>query len=110
MSMSATELRPAFRRRFRGVARQMWSLHVVRGLAMTVLVATAFLGTVALVDFLFELPRLARAAVFVVGAAAVAILTVKWIVAPARVWGRTKVDRKSTRLNSSHLGISYAVF
>src|SRR5882724_12555497 len=27
---------------------------------------------------------------------------------PARVWGRR--DRKSTRLNSSHLGISYAVF
>src|ERR1035441_10944094 len=24
--------------------------------------------------------------------------------------GRVKVDRKSTRLNSSHLGISYAVF
>src|SRR5262245_64207700 len=25
-------------------------------------------------------------------------------------WRRTHLDRKSTRLNSSHLGISYAVF
>src|ERR1035438_10684530 len=25
-------------------------------------------------------------------------------------WNQTTVDRKSTRLNSSHLGISYAVF
>src|ERR1035441_9105094 len=25
-------------------------------------------------------------------------------------WGHTALDRKSTRLNSSHLGISYAVF
>src|SRR5437899_3952011 len=28
----------------------------------------------------------------------------------ARCFGCTKRDRKSTRLNSSHLGISYAVF
>src|SRR5438045_7779165 len=27
-----------------------------------------------------------------------------------RYYGRLKLDRKSTRLNSSHLGISYAVF
>src|ERR1039458_460194 len=29
---------------------------------------------------------------------------------PADGFGRVKRDRKSTRLNSSHLGISYAVF
>src|ERR1039458_1461875 len=28
----------------------------------------------------------------------------------AEVWGKLELDRKSTRLNSSHLGISYAVF
>src|ERR1035441_6954454 len=28
----------------------------------------------------------------------------------AEQWGRRWIDRKSTRLNSSHLGISYAVF
>src|SRR5438045_5256398 len=28
----------------------------------------------------------------------------------ADVFGRRRIDRKSTRLNSSHLGISYAVF
>src|SRR5262245_63597761 len=28
----------------------------------------------------------------------------------ARLWQATTTDRKSTRLNSSHLGISYAVF
>src|SRR5436853_5747611 len=27
-----------------------------------------------------------------------------------QVWSRRNTDRKSTRLNSSHLGISYAVF
>src|SRR5437868_12354151 len=27
-----------------------------------------------------------------------------------RRWGRTELDRKSTRLNSSHVSISYAVF
>jgi hypothetical protein len=91
MSTTATELRPVFRRRFRRVARQMWSLHFGRGLAMTVLVAAALLGLVALVDYLFELPRLARAGVFVVGAAAVAVLALKWVIAPARVWGRAKV-------------------
>src|SRR5207247_528690 len=90
MSMSA-ELRPAFRRRFRGVARRMWSLHVGRGLALTVLVATALLATAALADYLFELPRVARAGMFAVGGAAVAVLAVKWVIAPARVWGRTKV-------------------
>src|SRR5690625_5450338 len=29
---------------------------------------------------------------------------------PSRVTGRTEGDRKSTRLNSSHVAISYAVF
>src|SRR5438034_4751998 len=91
MSISATELRPAFRRRFRRVARQMWSLYVGRGLALTVLVATALLGTAALVDYLFELPLVARAGLFAVGAAAVAMLAVKWLIMPARLWRRLKV-------------------
>src|SRR5438067_8690626 len=30
--------------------------------------------------------------------------------APARVFGLHQLDRKSTRLNSSHVSISYAVF
>src|SRR5882724_13167298 len=29
---------------------------------------------------------------------------------PPRAWPAPRADRKSTRLNSSHLGISYAVF
>src|SRR5262245_17329065 len=32
-----------------------------------------------------------------------------WRLQPTR-FARSRVDRKSTRLNSSHLGISYAVF
>src|SRR5438045_5533650 len=32
------------------------------------------------------------------------------IVVKPRMGGLTTIDRKSTRLNSSHLGISYAVF
>src|SRR5687767_5521734 len=91
MSISATELRPAFRRRFRRVAREMWSLHVGRGLAMTVLVAAALLGTAALVDYFFELRWPTRAGVFAVGAAAVAFLSAKWVFAPARVWRWSKV-------------------
>src|SRR5262245_33141193 len=91
MTMTATELRPAFRRRFRGVARQMWSLHVGRGMAMTVLVATALLGSAALVDYVFELSWPARSAVFGVGVAAAAFVAAKWIFAPARVWRWSKV-------------------
>jgi hypothetical protein len=91
MSMATTELRPAFRRRFRRVARQMWSLHVGRGLAMIVLVAAAMLGTAAFVDYFFELPWPARAGVFGVGVAAVAFLAAKWVFAPARVWRWSKV-------------------
>lgn len=90
MSVSTTELRPAFRRRLHGVAWQMWSLHVGRGLAVTVLVATALLAAVALIDYVFELPLLARAAAFAVGIALVAVLAVKWVVAPARAWDRAK--------------------
>jgi hypothetical protein len=90
MSMS-TELRPAFRRRFRRVARQMWSLHVGRGLAMTVLLATALFGTAALVDYFFESPWPVRAGVFGVGVAAIAFLAAQWVFAPARVWRWSKV-------------------
>src|SRR4051794_19395238 len=91
MSVSAPELRPAFRRRFRGVARRMWSLHVARGLAWTVLVATALLATAALADYLLELPLLVRAGVFILGATAAAVLTVRWVIGTARTWGRTRV-------------------
>src|SRR5437868_3242530 len=91
MSVSAPELRPAFRRRFRGVARRMWSLHVARGLAGTVLVATALLTTAALADYRLELPFPVRAGLFVLGAAVVAVLTVRWVIGTARAWGRTRV-------------------
>src|SRR5437899_1253766 len=37
-------------------------------------------------------------------------VNVALIVTAAKSWSRTFTDRKSTRLNSSHLGISYAVF
>src|SRR5256885_10527594 len=45
----------------------------------------------------------------VVGILLIAALMVLPVIAAARVTGRT-IDRKSTRLNSSHLVISYAVF
>ena len=59
--MSATELRPAFRQRFRAVTRQIWSLHVGRGIARTAMVSVALLAAVAAVDYIFELPWSARA-------------------------------------------------
>src|SRR5690242_20790321 len=33
-----------------------------------------------------------------------------WLIAPARIERMLREDRKSTRLNSSHMSISYAVF
>ena len=59
--MSATELRQSFRRRFRAVARQIWSLHVGRGVARTVLVAAVLVAAVATADYFFELSWAARA-------------------------------------------------
>ena len=59
--MSVTELRPAFRRRLRGVARQIWSLHVGRGVAGVVLVAAALMAAAAAADYVYELSWASRA-------------------------------------------------
>ena len=91
MSISATELRPAFRRRFRAVARQIWSLHVGRGVARTVLVAAVLVAAAAAVDYVYELSWAVRAGVFAVGAAVVAVCAARWVVRPARDWDRTRV-------------------
>jgi hypothetical protein len=89
--MSATELRQAFRQRFRAVARQIWSLHVGRGVALTAVVAAALVALVAAVDYVYELPWLARAGLLVVGVAVVAVLAARWIVRPALAWNRARV-------------------
>src|SRR6476646_8433193 len=89
--MSATELRQAFRRRFRAVARQIWSLHVGRGVALTVVVAAVFVALAATADYLFELSWPARAGMLAAGAAAVAVLAALWIVRPALAWDRARV-------------------
>src|SRR5262245_62753415 len=39
-----------------------------------------------------------------------AVTSTVWLMSPACKLKSTTADRKSTRLNSSHLGISYAVF
>jgi hypothetical protein len=93
--MSATtELRPAFRRRFRTVARQIRSLHVGQGLARTVLAAASLLGAVAVADYLFELSWPIRVGLAAASAAVVAVLAVRWIVRPAQAWNRTRVARE----------------
>ncbi len=89
--MSATELRQAFRRRFRAVTRQIWSLHVGRGLARTVLVAAVLVAAVATADYFLELQWAIRAGSLAVVAAIVAVLTALWIVRPALAWNRTRV-------------------
>src|SRR5262245_16479824 len=89
--MSATELRRSFRRRFRAVARQIWSLHVGRGAALTVVVATALLAAIATADYFFELSWTLRAGLFGAAAAVVAVLAAVWIVRPARAWHRARV-------------------
>src|SRR3954468_10889439 len=91
MSATATELRPAFRRRFRATARQIWSLHVGRGVARTVLVAVALVAALAAADYVYELPRAARAGLLAVAAAAVAVLAARWVVRPAAAWNRPRV-------------------
>src|SRR6516225_1758758 len=66
--MSTIELRPAFRQRFRAVTRQIWSLHVGRGVA--------------------------RAGLAAAGTAVVAVLALRWVVRPARAWNRARVARE----------------
>src|SRR5687767_1108235 len=89
--MSATELRQSFRRRFRAVARQIWSLHVGHGIARTVLVAAALVATFATADYFLELSWEARAGLAAAGLAVVVGLTALWVVRPALAWDRTRV-------------------
>jgi hypothetical protein len=89
--MSATELRPAFRRRFTAVARQIWTLHVSRGVALTALVAAALVALAAAADYLYELPWPARAGLLLVGVALVGVLAARVILRPALAWNRTRV-------------------
>jgi hypothetical protein len=89
--MSATELRRAFRQRFRAVTRQIWSLHVGRGLALTAVVAVALVAIAAAVDYVYELPWLARAGLLVAGAILVGVLAVRWMVRPALAWNWARV-------------------
>jgi hypothetical protein len=89
--MSATELRPAFRRRLRAVARQIWALHVTRGVALTALVAAVLLALASTADYFYELPWLARAGLLLVGVTLVGVLAVQWIVRPALAWNRARV-------------------
>src|SRR3712207_8002211 len=53
-----------------------------------------------------EFDRLARMAARLLRARGGVISTV----VEGRVWAKARIDRKSTRLNSSHANISYAVF
>src|SRR5580692_1325572 len=89
--MSATELRQTFRRRFRGVKRQIWSLQVGRGIAGTVLVATILVALAATADYVFELSWGIRAGLTIAGSALVAALAALWVVGPARAWNRVRV-------------------
>src|SRR5262249_56439536 len=65
--MSIIELRPAFRQRFRAVTRQVWSLHVGRGVARTAVAAAALLAAAAAVDYVFELSWPAPACLLAAG-------------------------------------------
>jgi len=89
--MSPTELRQAFRRRFRAVTRQIWSLYVGRGIARTVLVAAVLAAVVATADYAYELSWWTRAGLMVTGSAALVTLAIMWVVRPARGWNRVRV-------------------
>jgi hypothetical protein len=89
--MSATELRQSFRRRFRATARQIWSLHVGRGVALTVLVAAILVAAVATADYFLELSWGVGAGLLAAAAAVVAVLAAVWVVRPALAWDRERV-------------------
>src|SRR5262245_36118310 len=89
--MSTIELRPAFRQRFRSVTRQIWSLHVGRGVALTIVAAAALLTAMAAVDYFFELSWPVRAGLLAACAGIVMLLAGRWIVRPARAWNRARV-------------------
>src|SRR5262245_59770313 len=91
MSAIETELRPVFRQRFRTVTRQIWSLHVGRGVARTAVVAALLLAATAAVDYIFELSWPIRAGLLAVCMAIMTVLAVRWIVRPARAWNRARV-------------------
>jgi hypothetical protein len=89
--MSATKLRPGFRQRLQIATWQMWALHVVAGIARTVLAALVLVAATAAVDYFLELPFAVRATIFAVEFAIVAWLGARWIVRPARTWPRSAV-------------------
>jgi hypothetical protein len=89
--MSATELRRSFRQRFRAVTRQIWSLHVGRGLALTTVVVVVLAALAAAVDYVCELSWLARAVLLLVGAAIVGVVARRWLVRPALTWNWARV-------------------
>jgi hypothetical protein len=89
--MSTTELRHSFRRRFRSVTWQIWSLHVGSGMARTVLVAAVLVAAIAGADYLFELSWALRLGLLAVVAVVAAILAARWVVRPARAWQRERV-------------------
>src|SRR5579872_2023552 len=89
--MSAIELRQTFRRKFRSVTRQIWSLQVGRGIALTVLLTAAVFGALAAADYLFELPWATRAVLSGASAVSILALATVWIIRPARSWNRVRV-------------------
>jgi hypothetical protein len=89
--MSTTEVRPAFRQRFRAVTWQVWSLHVGRGVARTAVAAAVLLAAAAAVDYVFEWSWPARLGLLAACTALVAVLAVRWIIRPARAWNRARV-------------------
>jgi hypothetical protein len=92
--MSTTELRPAFRQRFRAVTRQVWSLHVGRGVARTAVAAAALVAVIAAADYFLELSWPVRAGLAAACLAALAVLAGRWVVGPARAWNRARVARE----------------
>jgi hypothetical protein len=88
---ATTELRPAFRKRFRSVTWQIWWLYVGRGVARTVVAAAVLLAAAAAVDYIFEWSWPARAGLLAACTPMVAVLAGRWIVRPARAWNRARV-------------------
>ena len=90
--MSAQQaLRPAFRRRFRAVTRNIWCLRVGSGLARTIVVAAILVAAAAAADYYLELSWAARFGILLSIAAVVAVAAARWVIFPALAWDRARV-------------------
>src|SRR5690606_15001999 len=87
---------------------ESWAVAALVGVRVAIVHPGVFVGALVVTAFATACSALALAALFVRTRAARAFQNT--LTYPFYILGGVMVDRKSTRLNSSHVNISYAVF